>query len=155
VAISNRTRWRIFERDDFKCRYCGRRAPNVELAADHAFPRSKGGSDTEENLVTACVGCNSSKGTRILRGLYDERRTRRAYVLSWMSSAFRGECGVIWFDADFDYLTTVSPLRIYEAVWRTRVWLDTVREYPNRESAYQHVLSLLRLDDSESVECSA
>ncbi|MBF0586324.1 HNH endonuclease [Prosthecochloris sp. N3] len=52
----------IFRRDNFQCQYCGRR--DRQLTIDHVVPRSKGGDDTWENLLTACSVCNSKKGDR-------------------------------------------------------------------------------------------
>jgi hypothetical protein len=54
-------RFFILRRDGFRCVYCGRGAPDAELEVDHAIPRSSGGSDKPENLVTACSECNSGK----------------------------------------------------------------------------------------------
>jgi 5-methylcytosine-specific restriction endonuclease McrA len=42
---------RVFRRDGYKCRYCGRRN---NLHAHHVVYRSHGGADTEENLITLC-----------------------------------------------------------------------------------------------------
>lgn len=65
-------RFRILERDNFKCVYCGR-SPNrdndVELQIDHVFPKSKGGTDVPGNLVTSCKECNSGKRDYILKSL--------------------------------------------------------------------------------------
>ncbi len=58
VALSRRN---IMRRDGFRCQYCGSRE---KLTIDHVFPRSRGGRDTWENLVTACIPCNSRKGDR-------------------------------------------------------------------------------------------
>src|SRR5574343_1436118 len=58
--LSDRTRWRIFERDNFTCCYCGSRR---YLTVDHVVPQSGGGSDEDSNLITACKSCNSRKGT--------------------------------------------------------------------------------------------
>ena len=58
------TRRNIHARDLSRCHYCGKRFPNRELTVDHVIPRSLGGRDTWENLVTACVPCNSRKGSR-------------------------------------------------------------------------------------------
>lgn len=89
MHISNRTRWRIFERDRFTCRYCGRRSPSVELAVDHVFPRSLGGSNDWENLATACVECNGSKSNRPLPSpFYD----RAEYAERWLRALFPDEC---------------------------------------------------------------
>lgn len=51
----------IFRRDSFKCGYCG---DKNNLTIDHVLPRSRGGKDTWQNLVTACESCNSKKGDR-------------------------------------------------------------------------------------------
>lgn len=57
-------RLHVFERDSFACTYCG--ASGVPLAVDHIHPFSKGGSDDESNLTTACQSCNSSKSDKTL-----------------------------------------------------------------------------------------
>lgn len=57
-------RFNVFRRDKFTCRYCGRSSPEVELHCDHVQPIAKGGSDLEDNLITACVDCNYGKGTK-------------------------------------------------------------------------------------------
>jgi hypothetical protein len=62
-----RLRFRVLNRDGFTCRYCGRAAPTVELVVDHVVPRAAGGTDTEDNLVTACVDCNAGKADLPLR----------------------------------------------------------------------------------------
>lgn len=59
-------RFRIFKKDDFKCRYCGKRAPQVELQLDHIIPISKGGTNEETNLTTVCEKCNTEKGAMLL-----------------------------------------------------------------------------------------
>jgi hypothetical protein len=58
-------RFAILERDGFACRYCGRRPPQVVLQVDHVIPRSAGGDDTDENLITACEECNQGKAARV------------------------------------------------------------------------------------------
>lgn len=58
------SRRNIFERDKNKCQYCGRPFPKPDLTIDHVVPRSRGGRDTWENLVLACVPCNVRKGNR-------------------------------------------------------------------------------------------
>lgn len=52
-------RKQVFQRDDYTCRYCGKRGGLLE--ADHVIPFSKGGSDDISNLVTACRRCNRQK----------------------------------------------------------------------------------------------
>lgn len=58
-------RFRILHRDQFTCRYCGARPGAELLEVDHLVPRSRGGSDHECNLVTACKTCNRRKSDTI------------------------------------------------------------------------------------------
>ena len=49
----------LLERDGPGCSYCGQAAVIYEV--DHFIPRSRGGSDTMDNLVLACRPCNRAK----------------------------------------------------------------------------------------------
>ena len=53
----------IYTRDENKCQYCG---STRNLTIDHVIPKSKGGNHTWENLVVACVSCNTRKGNKLL-----------------------------------------------------------------------------------------
>lgn len=52
-------RERIIERDNGVCVYCGGRYETMHV--DHIIPLSRGGTNDDENLVTACPSCNLSK----------------------------------------------------------------------------------------------
>tara|TARA_R100000656_G_scaffold39190_1_gene32872 strand:- start:63 stop:527 length:465 start_codon:yes stop_codon:yes gene_type:complete len=54
------TRENVFKRDGYACVYCGMDVKRF-LTIDHVVPRSKGGEDSFENWVTACMGCNFEK----------------------------------------------------------------------------------------------
>jgi 5-methylcytosine-specific restriction endonuclease McrA len=54
----------LFARDRNRCQYCGKIYPTCDLSLDHVVPRSRGGGDTWENLVCACIRCNARKGGR-------------------------------------------------------------------------------------------
>ncbi len=56
------SRKNILRRDGHRCQFCGR--ADVPLTVDHVIPISRGGEDSWENLVCACVGCNNRKGDR-------------------------------------------------------------------------------------------
>ena len=45
------------------CNYCG---STERLSLDHIFPQKFGGQDNAENLILACLFCNSSKGKKDL-----------------------------------------------------------------------------------------
>lgn len=55
------SRKNVLRRDRFRCQYCKSRD---RLTIDHVLPKSRGGRDTWENLVTACTRCNTRKGNR-------------------------------------------------------------------------------------------
>src|SRR5258707_9192073 len=60
---------KIFERDNFRCRYCGLDGKAdfenwLILTVDYLYPRTHGGRKHGDNLVTACQPCNVIKGTR-------------------------------------------------------------------------------------------
>jgi 5-methylcytosine-specific restriction endonuclease McrA len=61
------TRRNIFFRDRNRCQYCGRIHPQRQLNLDHVVPLSRGGTSTWDNVVCACVACNSRKGNRTPR----------------------------------------------------------------------------------------
>jgi len=66
MAISVRTRFEVFKRDGFTCKYCGRKSPDVVLEADHIVPVCEGGTDDLINLTTACWDCNHGKAGKPL-----------------------------------------------------------------------------------------
>ncbi len=55
----------IFERDGYRCQYCGEVHEERFLNLDHVIPRDQGGRTTWENIVTSCVRCNSRKANRL------------------------------------------------------------------------------------------
>jgi 5-methylcytosine-specific restriction endonuclease McrA len=70
----------IFERDEFRCVYCGEQFAADELTLDHVQPRVRGGDRSEGNLVTACKACNTLKGQRRLSAfLYEQPAAREHF----------------------------------------------------------------------------
>jgi 5-methylcytosine-specific restriction endonuclease McrA len=59
--LNNQT---LFRRDAYLCMYCGMRFPSAQLSRDHIRPFSQGGSDTWNNVVSACRRCNNAKASR-------------------------------------------------------------------------------------------
>lgn len=55
------TRRNVLHRDSHTCQYCG--YTGDELTLDHVIPRSRGGSDKWDNMITACVRCNVKRAT--------------------------------------------------------------------------------------------
>lgn len=64
IALSKQSRFRIFTRDGFRCRYCGRSSEETTLEVDHIIPVAKGGTNDDANLITACIDCNRGKSDK-------------------------------------------------------------------------------------------
>ncbi|WP_239496089.1 HNH endonuclease [Salinicola peritrichatus] len=60
--ISQSLRTKVFERDEYRCKWCG---DHKNLCVDHIYPESKGGSLELSNLQTLCRTCNLKKGDRV------------------------------------------------------------------------------------------
>lgn len=54
----------LFKRDGNLCLYCGNHFSHRDLSRDHVTPMSRGGTDTWNNVVTACKRCNNHKAGR-------------------------------------------------------------------------------------------
>jgi 5-methylcytosine-specific restriction endonuclease McrA len=48
-----------------RCWWCGCDLPSSELTLDHLKPKSRGGSNSLENLRLACFPCNNSRGNSL------------------------------------------------------------------------------------------
>lgn len=65
--ISKAVRFDVFNRDGFKCRYCGRsQEDGAVLHLDHVLAVAHGGGNDAANLVTACADCNLGKSDKKL-----------------------------------------------------------------------------------------
>jgi len=69
----------IFLRDNYVCHICGEYLKDNTVlqntlenmpSVDHIIPRSKGGNDLPNNLKTACLKCNKSRGNKELPESY-------------------------------------------------------------------------------------
>jgi HNH endonuclease len=57
-------RIKVYERDEYKCRYCQKQLTRFTTTLDDMKPVAEGGDNSFENLLTACFGCNSRKNNR-------------------------------------------------------------------------------------------
>ncbi len=78
LMVGRPSRALIYKRDRNTCQYCG---STTRLTIDHVIPRSKGGTDTWENLVVACSKCNTEKSDKLLENtrLKISRKPRAPY----------------------------------------------------------------------------
>lgn len=63
------TRKGVFKRDNLKCQYCGELGTKNSMTLDHVIPRSRGGGNSYENVVTCCMPCNAKKGNFLVSEL--------------------------------------------------------------------------------------
>ena len=63
------TRQNLYRRDEYSCVYCGSKE---DLTIDHVIPKSKGGLNTWENMVTCCSSCNTRKDDKPLDVFLEE-----------------------------------------------------------------------------------
>lgn len=80
------TRKNLMLRDQHQCQYCARRLAARDLNVDHVHPRSRGGRDAWENLVTSCRACNLKKGQRTPEEA-NMRLLREPRMPRWTTSA--------------------------------------------------------------------
>jgi 5-methylcytosine-specific restriction endonuclease McrA len=51
-------------RDEYTCQYCRKLFDHKQLTMEHVQPRCRGGKTNWQNIVVACVACNTAKGNR-------------------------------------------------------------------------------------------
>jgi hypothetical protein len=75
-------RTEVFERDGYRCVYCGELFEPDDLSVDHVQPKMRGGDGSGGNVVTACRGCNTAKGgARLSQYLAANPVARRNFFL--------------------------------------------------------------------------
>jgi 5-methylcytosine-specific restriction endonuclease McrA len=58
------TKNNIWKRDNYTCAYTGKKLTRDEVSVDHIIPKSRGGKNTWENLITAQKAINVFKADR-------------------------------------------------------------------------------------------
>jgi hypothetical protein len=74
-------RLKIFERDAYKCKYCGKQLTRFSATLDHIQPVSHGGLNSFDNLVTSCLHCNSSRGNQPVMDALTKGKAEQASAL--------------------------------------------------------------------------
>lgn len=122
--LSRTVRFEVFKRDKFTCQYCGKKAPDVVLHADHIHPVAEGGTNDIMNLVTACADCNGGKGARLLDDAsvvekqraqieeLEERRQQLEMMLEWRRLAEQSKREAV--DVVDDAISEKSGFRVNE-----------------------------------------
>lgn len=144
-TIGKRLRFEVLKRDRFTCQYCGRSSDDgTELHVDHIVPVSSGGTNTTENLTTACIDCNLGKSNISLEKEHSahvssrqiiQTRNRLAEIISAADQVFDMESGI------FDDIE-----RHIRSVTGKEFWLSRDREIAAR--------TLLQKYDLQKIFCT-
>jgi len=88
----------LLVRDRYRCQYCARSMPRSRLNIDHVLPRSRGGPSRWENVVCACIECNSRKGDRTPdeAGMKLLKKPRRPVAHPLMRAGWLGPLRIEW-----------------------------------------------------------
>lgn len=103
----------LYNRDNYTCAYCGFKASRreeVRLSKDHVHPRSKGGRDTWDNLITSCKTCNWWKDDKTLSEADMELRFKPYTPTHPEFLMIRRKDRML--EEQLDYLMTVVPNRL-------------------------------------------
>ena len=68
--IDQGLQWKVFQRDNYTCRYCG--ATGIPMTVDHLILWEEGGPTIEENLLSACRKCNKTRGNMQYKDWLDD-----------------------------------------------------------------------------------
>lgn len=102
------TRETLFERDNYRCQYCGNGfEPNL-LNMDHVIPRDRGGRTSWENIVTSCIKCNSRKANRLPHqaDMHLIRKPERPRWRPFVSSLIGQD-----YDSDWDHFINLKQAK--------------------------------------------
>jgi 5-methylcytosine-specific restriction enzyme A len=75
ISLPPEVRKYVFQRDNYQCQSCGKKASETELSIDHIIPLAQGGKNDISNLQTLCQHCNQHKSDKT------DNRFRRRYTL--------------------------------------------------------------------------
>lgn len=103
------TRQTLFERDNYRCQYCGNSFEEDQLNMDHVIPRDKGGRTSWENIVTSCIKCNSRKANRLPHqaNMHLIRKPERPRWRPFVSSLIGQD-----YDSEWDHFINLKKSRV-------------------------------------------
>ena len=92
------SRRNVYQRDGYRCQYCGEKKPARELSYDHVVPRCAGGRTVWENIVSACKSCNARKDDQTCdeAGMWPLTRPRRPATMPLAPPLFDRDVPIEW-----------------------------------------------------------
>lgn len=148
--IPKGVRFEIFKRDLFTCQYCGAHPPGVLLHIDHIVAVAQGGTNDQDNLVTACQACNIGKGAKDLKQVPDSLK-EQAMVAAEKEAQLLG----------YQQILEAKRQRIEEEKWRVAEILEpgcsengTRRDWLSAISRFIERLGVHEVMDSADIAVS-
>ena len=88
----------LFERDNYRCQYCGNSFTARDLNMDHVIPRDQGGRTSWENIVTSCIKCNTRKANRLPHqaSMHLIKKPERPRWRPFVSALIASDCDEEW-----------------------------------------------------------
>lgn len=97
----------LFDRDSYRCQYCGENFEPAQLNMDHVIPRDRGGRTSWENIVTSCIKCNTRKANRLPHqaNMHLIRKPERPRWRPFVSSLIGQD-----YDSDWDHFINLKQV---------------------------------------------
>lgn len=108
-------RFEVFQRDGFRCIYCGASKEETKLVVDHVIPVRDGGTNDIGNLATACQPCNAGKSARSVVSPVEGEvvgRERMRLAETWLRHLGSAFVNIKQAEVPYEkHFTTWSPAR--------------------------------------------
>ena len=146
----NMLRQKVFERDYFKCTWCGSR---VNLTVDHIKERHLGGTNDLNNLRTLCKECHEKRhGHKIfdkdfnVDDDYGFSKHGNSKLLSLIHAADSGKGICIEYNdaQSLKSVRVIQPIRIYKAKY---IYVNAFCELDNEERVFR--LSRMKMSEEK------
>jgi 5-methylcytosine-specific restriction endonuclease McrA len=103
ITLSNNV---LFKRDGRICGYCGRSFNIKDLTRDHIHPKTHGGTNDWNNIITACKPCNCFKGDKSIKQMGMELLVK-PYVPNYAEYLFLNNISMT--EDQYDFLIKLIP----------------------------------------------
>ena len=112
----------VLSRDNYTCQYCKGKSKDVKLQVHHITPRSKGGSNLPNNLLTLCNVCHNKLHTGVITLTCKQLKStlNHATQMNVLGSLFRKH---LVFTETFGFVTkaireyfNIPKIHCYDAV---------------------------------------
>lgn len=117
----------IWNRDNRRCIYCGKKLRLDEMWIEHKIPRVFGGTSEESNLLCSCKDCNLEKSSKIVlreRDLIDISEQKKE--IKEIEKNFNLADTELWvYQKAIDVITSYNQNGVEDAIKR----VDDLREF--------------------------